>query len=95
MSCRQIGTPAPTTAERTVFAANGTLRPFTPRPRRQAVGLDTQLTPASAPGYTMPEKPKPKEDTTLAPQFPWWFGFGVVSSLRGGVRGALGAVQQP
>ncbi len=71
------------------------LPPLPPPPTRQAVGLDTQLTPASAPDYTLPEKPKPKEDTPLAPQFPWWFGFGVVSTAacdRG--RGALGTVQR-
>ena len=46
----------------------------------QTTGMDKLLIAASAPGYVLPEKPKPKEQLDLAPQFPWWFGFGVVGS---------------
>lgn len=48
-------------------------------------GMDKLLTAASAPDYQLPQPPKPKEQTELAPQFPWWFGFGVVSSRRAGL----------
>ncbi|PNH00368.1 hypothetical protein TSOC_013811, partial [Tetrabaena socialis] len=41
-----------------------------------ATGLDKKLVAPTAADYQLPEKPT-KQDQQLAPQFPWWFGFGV------------------